>query len=571
MLEEINIQNLGVIETAQLEFTSGLNVITGETGAGKTMVLTALGLLLGKRSDYTIVRAGTDYTSVEGCWDLNGSPIIPTILETGAVLEDDRQLFINRTINKDGKSRMVLGGKTTPASVLVGLSESLVSIHGQADQIRLKTPAAQRQALDKYAGEALIPVMKEYREAYQEWKRLTELLKDIKSNLAAREREYEFLTQAVEDFNKIQPTAGEDETLKNEALTLTHVEVIKEVINTARVLLSNEDFSTEIPDTLTNLNSLVDALSTIAEYSSELKEISESAIAIQLEAQELSSTLNSYLEGIDSNALIRLEEIQERRAQISTLLRKYGLTLDEAIAFWEESEEKLIDLNPENNNVEKIETDLEAARKDMENKAGIVTELRRKTGKSLSTAVNKELVGLAMGGNKLVISIEDKGQYTTSGADTIAFLMSYSTGGEPKPLGKSASGGELSRIMLSIEVVLADMNPNMTYVFDEADSGIGGATGTDVGKKLATLSKKCQVIVVSHLAQVAVFADNHLKVNKYNDGNSFIASDITVLNDEEKIEEIARMLSGLNKSELGKDHAKELIDLGKAFKESLDG
>jgi DNA repair protein RecN (Recombination protein N) len=565
MLEEINIENLGVIQRATLEFAPGLNVITGETGAGKTMVLTALGLLLGKRSDASIVREGTGHASVEGCWNLEGRNIISAIQETGAVLEEDVNLFINRTVHATGKNRIVVGGKTTPASVLSGFAEGLVSIHGQADQIRLKTPAAQRDALDKYAGQKLVEIKGRYRDAYKEAKRLKELLDDVKKNSAHRSREYELYKQALEDFEKVRPEAGEDDKLKSEINTLTHIETIREGATEAYGSLVQEEYDSVGVDVLGALSQAARALSGIAEYDPELAALLEQAENVRVEAQELSSALSSYLSNIDEDALSRLAESQERLAAVNSIIRKYGSTLDEAMNYWAEAEEKVNALNPENNDIETLETECVAAHKELMEVATELHKTREEAAKKLTEAVNEELAGLAMAGNKLVIKVTMTDTPTSHGADEIAFLLKTPGSSDPRPIGKTASGGELSRIMLALEVVLADPSTTATFVYDEVDAGVGGAVALEIGKRLARLARDAQVIVVSHLAQVAAFADNHLKVKK-TASDAFVSTDVQVLEPEARITELARLLSGLEDSETGRAHALELLELAQQSK-----
>lgn len=564
MLEEISIKNLGVISEARLPFTKGLTVITGETGAGKTMVLTALQLLLGKRSDASIVRHGTDFVSIEGCWNVEGLKVIADINETGAIIEDN-QLFVNRTVHKDGKSRAVLGGKTTPASVLAKIGTGLVNIHGQSDQIQLKNAVAQREALDGYAGEALKEALAEYTDTYSKWKNLSRLIKDVKINATARQREYEELTEAIKTISAINPLPEEDATLKQEIATLSNIDALRNSVVEALNVLSSEDYDT--PDPSTQIAVAVKALNGTAEFDPHVAASTEKAQALLENLQELTSELSSYLESIDGDSIQRLNEAQERLSQLNRLIRKYGNDLNDVIEYWEKAERNVLDLDPENNNLDKLEEELEQLVKNLKTNADTLTSVRKEAAATLSSKVNEELEGLAMAGNKLLINITEVAP-TTYGQDEVAFMLKMPGTTEARPISKSASGGELSRVMLSLLLVLAKDKTEHTQILDEVDSGTGGQTAIRIGEKLAELAKTSQVIVVSHLAQVAVFADNHLKIVKTSDG-SFVNSSVQVLEGEERVKEIARMASGITESTLGQQHAEELIEMADKFKQKV--
>lgn len=564
MLEEISIKNLGVISEARLPFTKGLTVITGETGAGKTMVLTALQLLLGKRSDASIVRHGTDFVSIEGCWNVEGLKVIADINETGAIIEDN-QLFVNRTVHKDGKSRAVLGGKTTPASVLAKIGTGLVNIHGQSDQIQLKNAVAQREALDGYAGEALKEALAEYTDTYSKWKNLSRLIKDVKINATARQREYEELTEAIKTISAINPLPEEDATLKQEIATLSNIDALRNSVVEALNALSSEDYDS--PDPSTQIAVAVKALNGTAEFDPHVAASTEKAEALLENLQELTSELSSYLESIDGDSIQRLNEAQERLSQLNRLIRKYGNDLNDVIEYWEKAERSVLDLDPENNNLDKLEEELEQLVKKLKTDADTLTSVRKEAAATLSSKVNEELEGLAMAGNKLLINITEVAP-TAYGQDEVAFMLKMPGTTEARPISKSASGGELSRVMLSLLLVLAKDKTEHTQILDEIDSGIGGKTGIKIGEKLAELAKTSQVIVVSHLAQVAVFADNHLKIVKTSDG-SFVNSSVQVLEGGERVKEIARMASGITESTLGQQHAEELIEMADKFKQKV--
>lgn len=566
MLEEIVIKDLGIISDATLSFNKGLNILTGETGAGKTMVLTALGLLLGRRSDSSIVKANAASTSVEGCFYVKSNPIVESIVDEAGGSIEDAQLYINRTVFSDGRSKASAGGKGTPASVLTAIGEALVSIHGQSDQVRLKSPTAQREALDGYNKKFMAPIIEAYKSSYNEWKQASEELNDVKNNMFAREREFEELTKAINDISKIEPTAGEDEKLKNDADRLANVEILKEATSAALNKLSTDDY--EASDALSLLSEAYKILDNVSSYDTAVLQLVEKAENVKTELFEIVSQLSNYLENIDVDALEELNNVQERRAEIASLVRKYGPTLEDVIKLYNEGVQRVDSLNPENINVEMLESKVEKLLTNLKDKADELTAARKANAAEISLRINEELKGLGMANSIIVIDVTSTGKFTSNGVDEVGFMLKAHANSEARSISKGASGGELSRLMLALELVLADPESTSTFIFDEVDSGVGGATATEIGKRLAQLAKHAQVIVVTHLPQVAVFADNHLKVLKTS-GEDFVSTDVTVLDEDGQVGEIARMLSGLDESETGQAHAKEMLELAESFKNSL--
>lgn len=565
MIEEINIKDLGVIKDAKLTFTSGLTCLTGETGAGKTMVLTALGLLLGNRSDVNIIRKGANAASVEGCWNVpEGNAANSIVDEAGGEVENG-QLYINRTVSNDGKSKASVGGKGTPASVLTKVGDSLVSIHGQSDQIRLKSATAQREALDSFSPQ-INEALKAYQNVYTSWKTLSAEVEDIKNNMAARQREFDELTVAVNDISKVEPTSGEDVRLKEQVERLSNLEVLRDAAASALNRIASDDYDST--DVISLLGEAAKILDNVAEFDSKMGSIFEQVEVLKIQANETVSELSGYLENIDMDSIIELNNIQERIAALNSLVRKYGPTLDDVIKLYDEGSLRLDKLDPENSNVEILEKELNVLFESMKTAAEVLHSRRTAAAKEICLAVNEELKGLAMGGSSLHVNVTNNSTYTQHGADDIVFLLQPHAGSEPRPLGKGASGGELSRIMLALEVVLADPESTPTFIFDEVDSGVGGSSAIEIGKRLAKLAKEAQVIVVTHLPQVAAFADNHLRVLKNVDG-SFTATDVATLTDDERVVEISRMLSGLDNSDSGQEHARELVEFAESYKTGL--
>jgi DNA repair protein RecN (Recombination protein N) len=563
MLEEIHIKDLGIIKEANLTFTRGLTTITGETGAGKTMVLTALALLLGKRSESSMIHADAAFTSVEGCWYVpSDSPVAGLVDNVGGVIED-RQLYINRTVHRDGKSKAVIGGKTTPASYLGEIGDNLVNIHGQSDQIKLKSATTQRDALDRYAGVPLRAALDKYRTAHATWTENTRTLGELRSNRAALQQEHETLLSVIAEIEKVEPVAGEDAALATAADRLTNIDEIRTNTLQAMTRISSDDY--DAGDALTRTQEAIRLLHTIAGYDPSLASLVALAETASAALSELNSELNTYLSTIDTDSLSELNTIQERIAALATLKRHYGPTLDDVLARYRAAGERVLQIDPSGDHIAHLEQTVVAAHAEMTTLAAELSAHRVTAAVRLMAAVNTELAGLAMGNASFVVQVTPTEAYTRHGNDDIAFLLSAHHGAEPRPLGRGASGGELSRIMLAIEVVLADPDATPTFIFDEVDSGVGGATAIEIGKRLAQLATRAQVIVVTHLPQVAAFADNHLRVLKTN-GEDFVNTDVTQLSDGERVTELARMLSGFADSDSAQAHAREMLEHAAAFK-----
>lgn len=562
MLEEIAISNLGIIKKATLPFTHGLTAITGETGAGKTMVLSALHLLLGKRSNSNMVGQNSPTLTVEGCWGTTNLAAVPKIEETGAVIEDN-QLFINRTVQNDGKSRAVIGGKTTPSSVLAGIGSQLVNIHGQSDQIRLKNTNAQRDSLDSYYKETIIPALETYKESYTSYKKHLTLIEDVKNNSFTRKREITALEAFIEDFDNVLPEVDEMELLEKEIATLSNFDTIRQGTAEALSALNPE----EIPSVFEQINTAIRKITQIAEYDSSLDKIVEKFNEISENLDEVASDLENYSDNLDEDSLNRLYEAQDRELSLKSFIRKYGNDLNSIIEERDTAQEELEQLQGYNQPMEELEETLEKLSKTAQKDADIVTKLRVKAAKELERKVNEELVGLSMGSSKMIIQLTSK-KLSTNGQDDIEFMLKTGGAAESRPIAKSASGGELSRIMLALEVVLADPQSTPTFVFDEVDSGVGGTAAIEIGKRLAKLAKEAQVIVVTHLPQVAAYADNHLSVTK-SSTDEYTETSVSQLSQEGRVEELTRMLSGMTESDSGRAHATDLMNHAWKYKVAL--
>lgn len=558
MIEEIYIRDLGVIEEARLRLGPGLTVVTGETGAGKTMVLTALGLLLGERADSASIRSGQDQAFVEGRWLLEKSEGLSNRLEElGAELEEG-ELILNRSVSSEGRSRASVSGKATPVSALADLGEQLVVVHGQADQIRLKSASAQRQALDQFSGEPLAHALAEYQSHFRAWKSSKLELEAIKTAMDARLTEAEQLRLAVFELETAQPLQGEDVDLSERAERLTHLEELRLAATAAHEAISSENFD-GTQDAVTLLGQARRALEQVGNHDSELQRISETIRQIGFQVNDVAAEISGYMDALEGDGTKDLALIQERRSVLANLARRYGPTHDEVMAFWLRASERLLELDSSSEQIDLLQLRVSTEHQLMSETAARVSQMRRVNATHLADQVSNELNSLAMSGATLVVNVAESTDFGPSGSDEVAILLSSHAGAEPRALGKGASGGELSRIMLAIEVVLAKTAQAPTFIFDEVDAGVGGAAAIEVGRRLAMLAQQAQVIVVTHLAQVAAYANSHLRVLKSSAGG-YTASDVVALDSEQRVAELARMLSGLTNSQSGLEHAAELLE-----------
>ena len=559
MIEEIVIRDLGVIADAKLPLGPGLNVLTGETGAGKTMVLTALGLLLGSRADSSAIRQGQDQAFVEGRWYL---PTDHGVSDTVSLLGgriDDGELLINRSVSRDGRSRAAVGGASAPVGVLAELGESLVVVHGQADQIRLKSTAAQREALDKFAG--IAELLAVYQEKYDQYRALETRLEQLRSVSSERDSELVALKLGFEELEQLKPLPGEDVQLTDLANRLTHSEELRLAAAGAHEFLSSESFN-DSADAITLVGKARKLLESAGTHDPELATLAEKLSELGYELGSVAATLSGYLDSVESEGELRLEQVQERRAALNSAIRKYGPTLEDVIEYWQSASTRIMDLDNSDEQLDALAVQLDAIKTECLAMAQEISSRRSSAALMLESEVTNELATLAMGGATLVVAVTPGDELQRHGLDNVSIKLAAYPGAEPRPLGKGASGGELSRIMLAIEVVLAKTEQALTFIFDEVDAGVGGAAATEVGLRLAQLARKSQVIVVTHLGQVAAYADRHLRVLK-TVANDFTASDVALLEGEERISELARMISGLSDSEGALANARELVERAK--------
>jgi DNA repair protein RecN (Recombination protein N) len=566
MIEELRISSLGVIDESVLELGPGLNVVTGETGAGKTMLVTALGLLLGARADAGAVRSGAKAARVEGIVTVDDA-VAAQADEFGGEVEDG-SLVLARQLSAEGRSRAFLGGASVPVSALQSLADLLVAVHGQSDQHRLLRAEAQRDAVDGYAGEAVAALRQEYASAHALLRQVEADLAEVVGAARERAREADVLRLGLAEIEAVDPQPGEDTALAHEEARLGFADTLRAAAELAREALSSD---ADVPDALGTVGAARRALESVREHDAEAGRLADRIAEISYLLSDTAADVASYATGLDTDPA-RLAVVSERRAALTALTRKYGETIDEVLDWAQTSAARLIDLDDSEGRAAQLREQRLQLRAELADLAARLSKARHEAAGELSEAVTAELRALAMPHARVEIGIArtpdpdgleidgETWRFTGSGIDQIEILLAANTGSEPRPLHKGASGGELSRVMLAIEVVLAGTSPVPTFVFDEVDAGVGGKAAVEIGRRLAALARSAQVLVVTHLPQVAAFADRHVVVAKSSDG-TVTTSGLEVLDDEGRVRELSRMLAGLEASETAMAHAQELLDV----------
>lgn len=557
LIESISIRNLGVIEQASLEFGRGFTALTGETGAGKTMVLTALNLLLGGRADSSSVRTGAAQLYVEGRWLTGGADtkkrdgaLATRLQELGAEPDSD-ELLINRSVSTEGRSRAAVSGASVPISVLSELAENLVAVHGQSDQLRLKSTSAQRVALDNFAGDSVAAPFSRYQLAFETWRDTERRLERMRNSSATDSQLAAALREFLTEFEGLNPQPGELEALVSRIERMSNVEALRAEAESAREALASEIGEV---DAITFLGQAKKQLE--ASSDPQLRGLAQGLLEATELARDASRELASYLAALELDPA-GLDAMQQRRAELTQFARKHRGELEELISRAPEASAQLLDLDSGDDQIERLEQLAEAQLAQLARAATDLTAARKLAAHQLAAGVSEELAALAMGGASLTVRVEPQ-DFESHGADRVELLLAAHPGAEPRPLGRGASGGELSRVMLAIELVLAGNDQLPTMIFDEVDAGVGGAAAVELGKRLQKLAESTQVIVVTHLPQVAAFADTQLRVSKDSAGG-YTASSVERLEGEARVLELARMLSGNPESDLARSHARELL------------
>ncbi|SDU85320.1 DNA replication and repair protein RecN [Microlunatus sagamiharensis] len=566
MISELRIRDLGVINDAVVEPHPGLTVVTGETGAGKTMIVTGIGLLLGDRADPRAVRVGTARAVVEGRIVVPGSAaqaadgtasVVERVREAGGDLDED-ELLVARHITAAGRSRAFLGGAQVPVSVCAEVTTELVAIHGQSEQVRLSASGRQRELLDAYAGPELARALGEYRRRWAEHRAARAELDALVAASAERAREVELLRFGLEQVEQVGPEPAEDVSLAAEATRLQNADDLRLSVGGALAALSGDP---DDPGDAGGASALLAAARRSLDHAAADPAVAALATRVAEAAyllDDVGSDLARYLDDLVADPA-RLEQVAARRSQLAGLTRAYGPTVDDALAWAANASRRLVELEGGDDRVAELTAALQASEADLRTRAAGLTELRTGAAEGFATAVAAELGALAMPHARLAFAVSPA-ELGPFGADAVDLLFAANPGSEPRSLGKVASGGELSRVRLALEVVLAADRPGGTLVFDEVEAGVGGRVAVEIGRRLAELARHSQVVVVTHLAQVAAFADRHFVVVKADDGQ-VTTSGVVQLPEDERRAELARMMAGMETTDSALAHAGELVEL----------
>ena len=556
-LEEISIRSLGVIESSNIEFKTGLTVLTGETGAGKTMVLTALGLVLGNKSDADLVRAGSERAVVTGKFSIPKN-LAEIISSSGGEVEE-ASVVITRTVSSEGKSRVLVGGAVSSVTAVASFAPALVEIHAQSSSSKLTKPTVARELLDRFASIDI----SDYQRHYLQYQQIISRIQELNFQLNQADKEISMLSELADEFTKLSPRSGELGEIENQIGKLGSVEELNQVLTHSLNLLEDEDISA-----LNLLQQIRKSLDQIKGKDSALDKMIDQFSENLLNLQDIGGDLTSYLSNLEADPA-QFAALQERKAALNSLLKRYGKGSDRDAAYeqllidGQGARDKISDLSGGSARIDQLQKEADLEFKALKQAALQLSSARQAGAEKLSKLVTTEIKNLSMPNSQFVIDqkmadADVAKNYTLTGLDEISILFAAHTGASPLPLNKVASGGELSRVMLALEVVIAEAEPVGTYIFDEVDAGIGGKAAVEVGRRLAKLAKSAQVIVITHLAQVAVWADNHLVVKKSENG-SVTQSDVIEMSDEARKVEIARMLSGQEDSQTAQEHATELL------------
>ena len=578
MLEEIRIRSMGVIGDAVLELSPGLNVLSGETGAGKTMIITALNLVLGGKADGSLVRTGTDRLTVSARFQVEeGHPARKIVSDAGAEIEEESAILA-RSVSDQGRSRALISGSPVNASTLAEIATEIISIHAQSANVRLLKTSAQREILDLFGGSELSIIFMQYQDAYSHFRETEQKLLDIRRLGALADLEVTEYRALVDDVGLVSPQPGELEHLASEMARLDYIDELREAATVAHDAIvggAGEDVTG-----LSLLAQAVKALEKVQSRDPNLRSILDRLTEPILIVKEIAGEIASYETSLDADPS-RLESLHERRSVLSALLRRHSLSvasddnaLIEIVKRSQLAEEILLGRENLDLEIQAGVESVESARKHLVVAAMKLSLARQGIADQISQLVTVKIRELAMPNAEFSVKVQSRNSedgleingsrvaFSATGVDEVEMLLSAHVGGAPVPLAKGASGGELSRVMLALEVVLARNSKVKTFVFDEVDAGVGGKAAIEVGRQLAELARDAQVIVVTHLAQVAAFADAHYTVRKSEDG-LVSESDVRLLNQAERVIELARMLAGQEESDSARRHAEELLEMAR--------
>lgn len=550
MLSELYIENLAVIEKATIDFSDKLNVFTGETGAGKSILINGINAILGQRVTKDIVRTGTDKAVISALFTDIGDNVFQVLDELGISTEDG-QLFLTREIRSDGGSVARVNSRAVNVSVLKAIGETLVTIHGQHDNQILMAPERHIEILDSYAeSEALI---EDYHSSFRELQSIAKKINKIKTEQSKKEFRMAELADIVEEINALNIHEGEDKEIEAELNISKNAVAISEALYMAKQLLSGDDDTDGAVEMTQRASKSVEGYTDIM---TEISPIYDRLSSAAIEMEDISEEIGSLLDSLDIDPK-RYDYLNQRSDELRRIMKKYGPELDDVLTTLENSQNELDELSEAEQSLDELNKEKERLLAEVSKKAKVLSDHRKKAGERFVSQVTEELEFLNMPKVKLVVQ-QKTGKLTINGMDSIEFLISANLGEEPKPIAKIASGGELSRIMLALKNVIAEKDSIGTLIFDEIDTGVSGRAAQKIGIKLKQISRLRQVLCVTHLAQMAVMADNHLLIEKNIQGDRTVTT-VRTLDHEQRKYEIARIMGGENITELMLENAEQYL------------
>jgi len=566
VIEEVRIRGIGVIDEACVELAPGLTVITGETGAGKTMVLSGLELLRGGRADAGMLRDGDAGAEVDAVVSVDGSSVLlEDFEELGLSAPEDGAVITRRTIAAGGRSRAYLDARPVPVSTLAQVWSHIVAVHGQMDQAKLREAAWQRAMVDRFGGAELATALEGYTETWRSWQQARNELEQLRAGAQEAERQAALLRLGIAEIDDVAPEAGEDASLDAEAAVLAHAGALRDGAVAARAKLSGSGDDIDAAAAITRLAGAREELAAIADIDERVRELSARVESVLTECVDIDGELSDYVRQLDADPA-RQAWVEERRSRLSGLRKSYGATIEDVLRWRADAAEQISAADTSTERIEQLSLAVDELAQAASKQAEELSALRREAAGRLLEAVHQELTHLAMPEARLDVALTSTSEPQSlhaHGGDTVAITLIPHAGASARPIGKGASGGELSRLALAFEVALADSATVPTMVFDEVDAGVGGAVAVEVGRRLARLARHVQVVVVTHLPQVAAFADRHLVVTKSGDG-SVTSADVLAVDGPDRVAELVRMLSGLEGSATGAAHAEELLEVARA-------
>jgi DNA repair protein RecN (Recombination protein N) len=569
MIEELEITNLGIIANACLPFGPGLNVLTGETGAGKTMVLNSVQLLLGARGSAQYVMSGSSSCEVVSTFGVSTDWITKfhvDLADKGAILDERESpphgLIISRELTSQGRSKAFLGGKHVPVGSIADITNSLIAVHGQTDQIRLRDPQEQLVLLDRAGGPQRIAEVHEYQDARRHWRSLVKARNSLISHRDENTLKAQMLSLGLAEINQVAPEIDEDTHLQATLNIMRSAEAIRYLIASARETLSERD--TDQLSVTSQLAAVMKDVDSASEHDPGINTYVERLNSVVSEVIDIDAELADYVRALNADPA-RLEAMEQRLASIKVLMKKYGPSISDIHEWDRAAQEQLPQLKISDEDIAQLDSDIISAQKKLIELGDQLSASRQNSAIELAQKIEQELRQLAMPRARISIEVKsqsDPSKWARSGADVVEFTIAADGGDQFRPMGTTVSGGELSRLMLAIEVALSSEHAVPTMIFDEVDAGIGGEVAVQVGRRLAQLGERIQVIVVTHLPQVAAFAQTHFVVDKSSLSGQ-VTTTVTEVKGEERTREITRMLSGLPDSASGAAHAEELLEMAR--------